>query len=257
MSRDEKNLTTMYGDEDLSLSPLFQGGFINFGYWEKLSPSLTPEERLKASQALYHQIFKRLDLKNHETVLEVGCGRGLGCQLLKAQHSGKVVGIDVTPAQIERARSLNLGIEFVESSAEALAFASGSFDAIYSVEAAQHFLSFEAFAKEAHRVLAACGKLVVTTFFAEDASTIAPLEKLIPTIGQKIDRVIPLDNAVNALNQAGFEAVQIERIGEWVWEGFDRWMAQRVSTETWGRHWKTAYQNQWLDYFILCCEKEQ
>lgn len=254
MSREEKTLEIMYGREDLSQIPIFQGGFINFGYWSHLPERPTQAERIEASRELYRHIFSLLSLTGEEAVLEVGSGRGLGCALLREQHRGSIIGLDVTPEQIERARAANPQITFVQGAAESMPFPDAHFQALYSVEAAQHFLSFPAFCKEAARVLAPGGKLALTTFFSEDDSVLPKLKKMILTVRKQIDRIIPLNEALTALNDAGFDSIQVERIGEKVWEGFDRWMEQNGRSETWGRNWRKAYQSQLLDYFTLSAE---
>lgn len=256
MGRDEKTLGMMYGAEDLSLAPVFQGGFINFGLWNSLPEPMTEAHRVESSKDLYRRVFSALEFSPSEIALDVGCGRGLGCDLLKKEyHVAQITGLDVTPEQVERAYKTHPDLEFVLGAAEALPFADASFTRIFSVEAAQHFLSLPTFLTEAFRVLKKSGRLGITTFFAEDEKSLAPLAELFPTVRNGIDRIIPLPLVAVELASAGFEAVQIERIGENVWEGFDRWVAQTEQASGWARNWAKAYKSQLLDYFVITAEK--
>ena len=55
-------------------------------------------------------------------VVELGCGTGYFGAWLKRAGASRVVGVDVTPAQLETARRMNaefgLGLEFLEENAE-------------------------------------------------------------------------------------------------------------------------------------------
>ncbi|MCG8423822.1 MAG: class I SAM-dependent methyltransferase, partial [Proteobacteria bacterium] len=58
--------------------------------------------------------------------------------------------------------------------AEDLPFNDHCFTHVYSVEAAQHFESFSAFATEAFRVLVPGGRLGLTTMFASNHAALTP-----------------------------------------------------------------------------------
>jgi cyclopropane fatty-acyl-phospholipid synthase-like methyltransferase len=89
----------LYGPNDLSCCPAFQGGYINFGYWKDIDISndklITLEERIIASASLYNRVFAEMNLQGDDSVLEIGCGRGHGCaSLLKRFNPKKVCGLD-------------------------------------------------------------------------------------------------------------------------------------------------------------------
>ena len=106
MGRDEKSLEAMYGEEDLSQHPMFQGGFINFGYWKGLQKPWDSEKRARSSAQLYELAFGGLKLGSNDAVLEVGCGRGLGLKALRERFpEANLVGVDGSPAQVDRCRA--------------------------------------------------------------------------------------------------------------------------------------------------------
>ncbi len=71
-------------------------------------------------------------------VLDLGCGSGdFTARLVPLVAPGRVVGVDVSPSQVEHARAHHPGPEFVAGRAQDVGalFAPGSFDAVVSVAA--------------------------------------------------------------------------------------------------------------------------
>src|SRR5579864_8266343 len=65
-------------------------------------------------------------------VIELGCGTAYFSAWLKRAGASRVVGIDITPAQLETARrcdaEFGLGIELIEANAEHVPLPDGQFD---------------------------------------------------------------------------------------------------------------------------------
>jgi MPBQ/MSBQ methyltransferase len=251
MGRDEKSLDTMYGEADLSQHPMFQGGFINFGYWKGIERPWNSDKRARSSAQLYELALDGLALQPTDAILEVGCGRGLGLKLLHDKMpQARLTGVDGSPAQVDRCRIGGVPAEVLYANAERLPFINASFDKVVSVEAVQHFHQPEKFLKEAARVLRPGGRIAIATFFLLGETGRAELENLIPTVRQKIDRVIPVEQFESAMEAAGFVVDQRLAIGAEVWEALDQWLELAYPTE-WGRNWVVAYREKLLDYFLL------
>jgi len=113
------------------------------------------------------------------TVLEVGCGRGTGIEVILRQFgAAHVCGLDLDPAQIERARKrlerkYAGQISLVQGDAERLTFANASFDAVFDFGALHHVPTWQKSIAEIRRVLKPSG-----TFFFEEV-TRAALERWI------------------------------------------------------------------------------
>jgi SAM-dependent methyltransferase len=112
--------------------------------------------------------FSLEPLNPGDAVLDIGCGAGVDS--LVAAHlvgtGGRVVGIDVTPAMVERARGhlalLGLAnVTFQVGDAEALPFPDNDFDAVTSNGVFNLTLDKEKALKEAHRVLKPGGRLML------------------------------------------------------------------------------------------------
>jgi SAM-dependent methyltransferase len=96
-------------------------------------------------------------------VVELGCGTAyFGAWL--ARRGARVVGVDVTPAQLETARRMEaefgLGLEFVEANAEATGLPSESFDLVFSEYGASIWCDPAKWIPEAARLLRPGGRLV-------------------------------------------------------------------------------------------------
>jgi SAM-dependent methyltransferase len=107
-------------------------------------------------------------LAEGERVLDLGSGAGTD-SLIAAQmvgSRGSVTGIDMTPAMLGKARAAaaEMGatnVEFVESEAEQLPFADGTFDVVISNGVIDLIPDKDAVFAELHRVLVPGGRLQI------------------------------------------------------------------------------------------------
>lgn len=83
--------------------------------------------------------FSIADIKEGSTVLDIGCGSGIDLVVASqlVGESGKVTGVDITPAMVEKTQKLlnaltlqNCQVELIDS--EKLPFADNSFDTVIS-----------------------------------------------------------------------------------------------------------------------------
>lgn len=103
------------------------------------------------------------DLRGKD-VVELGCGTGYFGAWLKRKGARRVVGVDVTPAQLETARTMNeefgLGLEFREENAERTGLEEASFDLVVSEYGASIWCEPALWIAEAARLLRPGGELV-------------------------------------------------------------------------------------------------
>jgi ubiquinone/menaquinone biosynthesis C-methylase UbiE len=97
-------------------------------------------------------------------VVELGCGTGYFGAALKRRGARRVVGVDITPAQLETARRMNeefgLGLEFLEENAEHTSLPDDSFDLVVSEYGASIWCDTRLWIAEASRLLRRGGELV-------------------------------------------------------------------------------------------------
>lgn len=119
---------------------------ITFGKWS------IPERELRVLP----------DLKDKD-VVELGCGTAYFGAWLKRAGARRVVGVDVTPAQIETARRMNdefaLGLEFLLENAEQTSLPEDSFDLVFSEYGASIWCDPKLWIAEAARLLRPGGEL--------------------------------------------------------------------------------------------------
>lgn len=260
-------MEAMYDGDKLANFPLFQGGYINFGYWQGIDyqhQKLSAEDRILSSKNLYLYIFNLLKINSDDCILEAGCGQGLGSKILVQKYGAEyITGLDIVKGQIKTARHKNIQLlntvphlQFIHGSAEDMPFQDNKFNRIFSIEAPQHFKNFKNFASESFRVLKDNGYIVITTFFKQKKGATRQLDALIPGMAQSIGMGPPLEEALNNFHQAGFTHITHHSIGKYVWEGFDAWMAQTpYLTSNWGRNWLKAYHSKLIDYYVICATK--
>ena len=97
-------------------------------------------------------------------VIDLGCGTAYFSAWLKRRGARRVVGVDVTPAQLDTARRLNeetgLGLELVEANAESVPLPDASFDLAISEYGASIWCDPHLWIPEAARLLRPGGELV-------------------------------------------------------------------------------------------------
>lgn len=97
-------------------------------------------------------------------VIELGCGTAYVGAWLKRLGAQRVVGVDITPAQLETARRLDrefgLGLELIEANAEKVPLGDGQFDLAVSEYGASIWCDPTLWIREAARLLRPGGELV-------------------------------------------------------------------------------------------------
>jgi sterol 24-C-methyltransferase len=125
------------------------------------------------------ELFERkmadaMELGPNKVALDIGCGQGLVADMVQDQTKARVVGINISPEQIAKAKDIAAGkgklgtaLDFQRGSMnERLPFPDDTFDAAYIVQASPYAHDFSALMAEVRRVLKPGGifsDLAVTT----------------------------------------------------------------------------------------------
>lgn len=155
-------------------------------------------------------------LKEGESVLDLGAGAGFDCFLAanKVGKSGKVIGVDMTPEMVEKAReNVEKGgysnVEFRLGEIENLPVADNSVDAVISNCVINLAPDKRKVFKEAFRVLKPEGRLMI--------SDIVLLKELPGEIKDSIEAYVGCvsgallkDEYIKSIKDAGFQDVRIE-----------------------------------------------
>ncbi len=201
------SLPATYYDQAIlhpAMGALFEGsGFYNLGYWRGPDGA-----RLTGTAEASNRLVSRhieLDERREtaRTVADIGCGLGATTARFAAAYPGALtIGVNYSAAQLNRARETAPGARMVTMDAARLAFADGSLDRMHSIEAACHFLPRAAFFREAARVLAPAGLLIISDVVPRAPNNVVPAMNVVADIDAYVAEAVA----------AGLVPVQVEDI---------------------------------------------
>jgi arsenite methyltransferase len=159
-------------------------------------------------------------LKPGDTVLDLGSGGGLDCFLAARQVGpmGRVIGVDMTPEMLERARTAAeaMGIpnvEFRYGLLEELPVDDGSVDVILSNCVINLAPDKSAVLEEAYRVLKPGGLFSVSDIIIQGELS-QQLKQDLAAWSACVSGAIPAEEYIAKLEAAGFSDIHIEAKGE-------------------------------------------
>lgn len=134
---------------------------------------------------LYKILIKALKLTADTTLLDVGCGSGLFCQLA-AQRGTGVMGLDASEALLDLARSRAPHAAFFQGEAEALPFVDHTFDVVTMINLLPHVADPLQALKQARRALRTGGRVAVTAWASPEHCQISKFLRA-------LDELMPVD----------------------------------------------------------------
>ncbi len=154
-------------------------------------------------------------LREGETVLDLGCGAGLDCFLAAARvgESGKVIGVDMTPEMLDRARKNAReggygNVEFRLGEIENLPVADASVDVVISNCVINLSSDKPRVFREAFRVLKPGGRLLVSDIVLEKELPQAVRESTAAYLGCISGAALKGDY-LRMIEEAGFSGVEV------------------------------------------------
>ena len=95
---------------------------------------------------------------------------------------------------------------------------------------------------------------MITAHFATNKEGFEALGKVLPTVNQGLDILIPIQDVRDAFAKEGFKEVGFESIGEYVFEGFKKWRST-IEDADWAKYFFVTYEQKHLDYYLLVFDK--
>lgn len=170
-------------------------------------------------------VVDKAALREGERVIDVACGTGVVTRLIPPEVGtvGRVVGLDLNPGMLARARSSpppkGATIEWREGDVGALPFDRGAFDAVLCQLGLQYFPDRQLAAREMYRVLKPTGRMVALVWRALAhspgfAALAAVLERHVSPAAAAVMRAPfvfgdTADEIRALLTQAGFRTVRV------------------------------------------------
>ncbi|HOZ50092.1 MAG TPA: methyltransferase domain-containing protein [Candidatus Hydrogenedentes bacterium] len=188
------------------------------------------------NHGLVDEVFGRLGINvAARRVLDVGCGRGFMAEYVRG-HGGAYIGVDFVASRHEAPLAL--------ADAAALPFTDASFDAVFCVDAFEHFPDDRAAAAEFRRVLAPGGFVFLSV--PNYANVAGVVKKLCEATGryarntwapfrhwqaQELERFTTAASVRRAFGEAGFTRFTRVAHGPEVGLGLCPWIEHRAMPE--------------------------
>jgi SAM-dependent methyltransferase len=212
------DLTTYYTEAGMDYRAWSRGFNMHFGYWRAWMNPFALERML---EQMSREVFRRLDLRDGDRVLDLGCGVGAPARALIAEHAVAVIAVTKVAWQIETARRLGEGavnrgtVEWMLGDYTALDLPAASYQGAFSIEASCHApgAGKEPFVRECARLLAPGARLVVADGFMKKSSGIprwyqSLLDRM--THSWAVERFADLDAFTAALERHGLAVEAVE-----------------------------------------------
>ncbi len=167
------------------------------------------------------RVVEKMNCRPGDLILEVGVGTGLSLRLYDS--SVQIIGIDISPDMLEKARLLRereklhnvVGLE--EMDAEQMSFPDNVFDkvaAMYVVSVASDPVRL---VNEMRRVCKPDGELFIVNHFHRPNTVIGAVERLISPLSKMLGfhPDFPLDSFISATNLGVIETIPVNFFGYW------------------------------------------
>ncbi|KAF1812803.1 hypothetical protein P152DRAFT_396129 [Eremomyces bilateralis CBS 781.70] len=180
--------------------------FCRFAYGESFHQAIARHE---------HYLAHVMGLRDGMRVLDVGCGVGGPARQIAKFSGANIVGLNNNDYQIDRAthyaakEGLSDKLKFVKGDFMQMSFPDNSFDAVYAIEATVHAPALVGVYSEIFRVLKPGGVFGVYEWVMTDNYNPKDARhrqiRLDIEIGDGISNMEPVDVAIKAIKDAGFE----------------------------------------------------
>lgn len=166
-----------------AVSPYYRslwGEHIHHGYWIR-----GDESKETAQIQLIDHLAQLANIKTGSRILDIGCGFGGSSLYLAKRYDAQVIGITISPVQVQMAKEAaaktSLDVSFLLMDAEEMQFPR-PFDLLWSVESISHYHHPRKFFASAAKLLKPGGCFALTDWFQKENLSAADKKKFIAPI---------------------------------------------------------------------------
>lgn len=170
-------------------------------------------------EATLSETLKRMDIKPHDKLLDIGCGTGSLLQAITESYPlVKVVGVDLSVEMLKVAQNKQIkDSALIASQAQCLPFRSKSFDIVVSCNAFHYLRKHEECLSEIARVLKPQGRIVITDW-CDDYIACRVCDLFLRVFNRAHFKTYGRRACEHLLRNAGYSNVQVERYKiNWLW----------------------------------------
>jgi ubiquinone/menaquinone biosynthesis C-methylase UbiE len=170
--------------------------YLNHGYHPPYKNLFGYHKIFKHQASLYLHLFDDIDTKN-KSLLEVGCGRGGGINLLSQMFDFKnIEACDLSEANINHCQKHADGIRFKVADAENLDYENNQFDIVISVESTCYYKEPARFYSKVQKLLKPNGVFLYTDII--EPQNITYVETQLPLYFKNIKKENITPNVIQA-----------------------------------------------------------
>jgi tocopherol O-methyltransferase len=197
-----------YNELDVFYRELW-GEHVHHGFW--VTGRETPEV---AVRHLIEVVAQEARIETGVRVIDIGCGYGGTARQLAQQYGAEVIGITLSSAQYDYAKSVTAGSNptYLVADWHSTDFTPQSFQAAVAIESSEHTPDREAFCRRAYNVLQPGGRFVVSAWLSREAPSPVEAAWLLRPICDegRIPHLPTLNELIAAGKAAGFELVNAQ-----------------------------------------------
>ncbi len=209
--------------------------YLNLGYWDDGNADYD-----RACERLAEELGAFAGLREGHDQLDVGFGFGDQDMFWAERFKpARIVGLNVTASQVAAARrrveerGLSARVDLREGSATAMPLPDASVDVVTSLESAFHYVTREAFFREAFRVLRPGGVLATADILPREGAPVTLKRLLFERVMRSFwqipgENLYPISDYEEKLRAAGFRDIATRSIRDRVYGPFVRFGRGRV-----------------------------
>ena len=200
--------------------------YLNLGYSARYQPHLLGSSQRRLVDHVGSIVAAQLPATDGVALLDVGCGRGGPAARLADRYGFRVLGVDLVPYNVARARAnaAETDASFVVGDAAALPLRTGSVTACTAIDSIVYLPEPAAVFAELSRVLDAGGVLVASDLVVRSGATDVE-RRAVDAFAEAWDMppIRSVDDHVDALAESGFEVRRVADVSPHSVGRFRRW----------------------------------